>query len=105
MAEFKKVAELSSLDDGEMIGVELDGENILIANVDGEIYAVSDLCTHEEVLLSWGWLDEKQVECSAHSSLFDITDGNVVGPPAEERLTVYQTRVEGDDILLGPPAE
>ena len=105
MAEFKKVAELTSLDDGEMIGVELDGENILIANVNGEIYAVSDVCTHAEALLSSGWLDETQVECSAHSAIFELTDGSVVGPPATEEITTYETRVEGNDILVGPPSK
>ena len=44
------------------------------------------------------------VECSLHESVFNVKTGEVVGPPAGEGLSVYQVRVDGNDILIGPPS-
>ena len=102
MERFTKVARLSSLAPGDMLVVEVNGESILVANVDGNIHAVSETCTHAQGQLSLGYLDDQYVECPIHSSIFNVVDGSVDGPPATEGLTVYQTRVEGDDIFVAP---
>ena len=103
MPEFTKVAELSSLPEGEMTAVEVGGESVLLTNVGGEIYAVSETCTHEEAPLSEGYLDGNELVCSWHSSVFDVVTGQVVESPAMEGLKVFSTRVEGNDILVAPP--
>ena len=103
MESFTGVAQLSALPQGEMILVEVDGERVLVANVDGEIYAVSETCTHADGPLSEGYLEAQYVECPWHTSIFNIVDGSDEGPPASEALRVYQTRIEGDTILVGLP--
>ena len=101
-AKFVKVASTSELSPGEMKLVEIEDERILLANVEGSYYAVSEVCTHAECPLSEGYLDGEMVECSCHGSQFNVKTGAVEGPPAFEDLPVYPVQVEGEDILIGP---
>ena len=99
---FVKVADLGELSPGEMKQVELGDDQVLLANVEGTIYACDNLCTHRFAPLAEGDLDGKLVECPLHGSVFDVTTGGVIDPPAVESLRVFQVRIEGQDILVGP---
>ena len=105
MAEsgFVKVAEVSDLAVGEMMVVEVDGERVLLVNVEGNVYACDDVCSHAFASLSEGDLNGVEVECPLHGSAFNVTTGEVNSPPADESIKTYQLRIEGQDILLGPP--
>ena len=105
MAEiaFVKVAELGELSPGDLKMVEVGDDQILLANVAGNIYACDNVCTHAFAPLSEGGLDEEQVECPLHGSVFNVATGEVIDPPAVENLRVFQVRIEGQDILVGPP--
>ncbi len=100
MSEYTKVASLSELSSGEMKMVTVDEEDILLANVDGTIHAVSDLCSHADASLSDGYIEEGEVECPLHGSRFNLTTGEALNLPADEPLKVYEIKVEGDDILV-----
>ena len=104
MAEsgFVKVAEVNDLPPGEMMTVESGGEQILLVNVNGNVYACDDICSHAFASLSEGDLSGEEVECPLHGSAFNVTTGEALTPPAFENIKTYQTRVEGADILLGP---
>ncbi len=105
MAEtaFVKVAEVGELPPDEMRMVEVGGEQILLANVAGSVYACDNVCTHAGAPLSEGELDEEQVECPLHGSVFNVVTGEAIGPPAVENLRLFQVTIEGQDILVGPP--
>ena len=105
MAEsgFVKVADLGELSPGEMKYVEVGGDQVLLANVEGTIYACDNVCTHALAPLADGNLDGERVECPLHGSVFSVITGEVVDPPADEGLRVFQVRIEGQDILVGPP--
>ena len=100
MSEYTKVASLSELSFGEMKMVTVDEEDILLANVDGTIHAVSDLCSHADASLSDGYIEEGEVECPLHGSRFNLTTGEALNLPADEPLKVYEIKVEGDDIFV-----
>lgn len=103
MADFKKVAELSELEEGKIKGATVNGERIALYNVDGEIFATTDVCTHEQCSLAENGLIEEDgeiVECTCHGSHFRIKTGEVTGPPAFEALKTYKTKVEGEDVLV-----
>ena len=100
MSEYTKVASLSELSSGEMKMVTVDEEDILLANVDGTIHAVSDLCSHADASLSDGYIEEGEVECPLHGSRFNLTTGEALNLPADEPSKVYEIKVEGDDILV-----
>ena len=105
MAEiaFVKVAELGELSPGNLKMVEVGDDQILLANVAGNIYACDNVCTHAFAPLSEGGLDEEQIECPLHGSVFNVATGEVIDPPAVKNLRVFQVRIEDQDILVGPP--
>ena len=80
---------------------------MLIANVNGNYYAINDRCTHAGTDLSQGTLEGSIVECPKHHSKFDVTTGNVVSPPKIaffrpkiQNETSYQVKVENEDIMI-----
>ena len=103
--DFIKVATTEELAPGQMKLVQLgEDERILLANVEGEYHAVSEVCTHAYYGLSEGDLMGEEVECPLHGSVFSVKSGQPLTPPADESLTVYPVRIEGGDILVGPPS-
>ena len=102
MEDFVKVAATTDLPPGELMLVEVEDERIALANVGGQYYAVPDECTHSGCPLSDGELEGERLQCPCHGSQFDVRTGEVVGPPADEPLTLYAIRIEGNDILVGP---
>ncbi len=101
--DFVKVAQTDEIGVGQLKQVTVGDEEIMVANIDGTFYAASDICTHSYVSLSEGDLEGQEVECFLHGSRFNVITGEVLLPPADESLTVYQVRLEGSDILVGPP--
>jgi len=104
MAEsgFEKVSQASEVAPGEMKSVQLDGEELLLANVDGNYYVISDTCSHRGGPLSSGELTGEQVECPLHGAVFSVVTGDVVSPPASDGVLAREVRISGDDILVGP---
>ena len=102
---FVKVAQVSEIKPGEMIMVNLGGDQVLLANVNGNIHAVEDICSHAYASLSEGDLNGEEVECPLHGGVFSVVTGEAIGPPANEPVKLFQIQVDGDDILIAPPLE
>lgn len=100
MPRFVKAMELSKLAPGTMTGVELEGKNVLLSNLGGEVNAVDGVCTHEESLLSQGFMVEDHVVCQLHLSQFDLRTGEVYNPPAVEALRRYNVKIEDGAIFV-----
>ena len=83
MGDFVKVAETKDIQPSKMIAVEIDGEKVCVANVEGKYYAIGNICTHMGGPLTEGKLEANVVQCPWHGSTFDITTGKVLRPPAE----------------------
>ena len=98
---FVRVAAVGEVAPGEMISVDVDGEQVLLCNVEGDLFAVRDECTHECFPLSEGTLKGRSVVCLLHGARFDVKTGEVLALPAYEAVTTYDVRVEGEDILVG----
>ena len=101
--DFVKVAHISQLLPGDKVLVHIGDEQILLVNVAGSYYAVDGECPHAYAFLSYGQLYGDEVMCPLHGSAFNVKTGAVLSPPAADDLTVYPVRIEGDDILVGPP--
>ena len=99
---FVKVATLQELPEGSVRGVEAEGRRVCLANVEGEIYAFTDNCTHRDFPLSNGELDtdECSITCEWHGARFDIRSGKVLSPPATKAIAIYACKVEGTDIYV-----
>ena len=100
MPEFVTVAQTTDVPQGEMLLVELEDENIAIANVGGTYYAFGAECTHAGGPLDEGDLQDETLTCPWHGGEFDIKTGQVLGPPPQEDIPTYQVKVEGTDIKI-----
>ena len=100
MPRFVKTIELSKLPVGTMAGVDAEGQQILLSNLGGEVYAVDGVCTHEESLLSRGFMLEERVVCQLHLSQFDLRTGEVYNPPAVEPLRRFNVKIEEGSIFV-----
>ena len=100
---FTRVARLSELPEGSLLAVETpSGNRICLVNCGGEVSALSDVCTHQAFPISAGQLlDDGTVECVWHGARFDCRNGTVRQGPATDDLTVYEVKVEGEEILVG----
>jgi len=92
------VAARSALNEGAMLGVEVGDEAIALYNVDGEIYATSNVCTHAFAMLTDGFLDGDVIECPLHGGCFKVKTGEGQGAPVTEDLRTYPVRIVGDNI-------
>ena len=103
MAEIK-IGKLSDFPLNEMKQVEVNDKEILVANVNGKLYAISDVCTHEECSLSDGMLQNDVVVCPCHYAHFDVKTGKNVEKPFTgeyiEDETSYAIKVEGNDVFV-----
>jgi len=97
---FVKVASRRDIPQSQMKEVQINGQNICIANIEGKYYAINNTCTHEGGPLADGKLEGYEVECPWHQSRFDVRTGEVKAPPASEPQETYQIKVEGDDIMI-----
>lgn len=105
-----RVADTADLAPGRMVAVEVEGQRILLANVDGSYYAIADRCTHAGGSLSKGTLEGSTVTCPRHGAQFDVRTGKAVGEARIGFVKVkardeagYRVKVDGTQILVGLP--
>ncbi len=105
MTEFMKAAECSELGEGELLPVEVDGELVCLAKVEGTVYAFTDNCTHISGPLNEGELAGCVLTCPWHLAQFDVRTGKVLRGPARQDVLTYPVKVEQDTIYIQLPAE
>ena len=103
MAEYTNVGKVSDFPDGAIKPFTLGDEAIAIVNSEGRWYAFSNECTHVGAALTEGYVVANQVVCWLHGSVFDMATGAKVEGPAFDPLSVYEVKVQGDDVLVGKP--
>ena len=102
-----RVAGKTEVPVGKMKAVKLQGKEILIANVNGNYYAIGNRCSHAGGDISQGVLEVNIVTCPKHHAKFDVTSGKVVSHPRVGFLhpkandePIYQVKVENENILV-----
>ena len=85
---------------GKMKRVEVGDKAILVCNVEGEFYAVDDMCTHEDSSLYLGCMKGDLVQCSLHGARFSVKTGEPMEEPAEIPLQTYETKIDGERSLV-----
>lgn len=98
---FVTVARVEQVRPGKPVQVFVGEEPIALCNVDGELYAISDICTHEAYYLSGGILEGDEIECPMHAAVFNVRTGEVEIPPAEKPVRTYPCRVVDGEVQVG----
>jgi 3-phenylpropionate/trans-cinnamate dioxygenase ferredoxin subunit len=95
------VARLTDFKEDSLKRVEVNGVLVCLARLEGgEVFAISDMCSHDRFELSDGELDGEEVECPAHGSTFNVRTGEVGGLPATEPVATYPVSVEDGEVFV-----
>ena len=95
-----KACTLDKISKGKLYGFDHDDKKILLANLDGQIFATDRICTHAEADLSTGILGEEGIRCPLHLSVFDLNTGKPQNPPAEESLQTYKVKIDNNEVYV-----
>jgi len=96
-----RVCSLGELSPSSARKVIVDGKPVaVVMDSAGAVHALGDTCTHGEISLSEGFVEDDALECWAHGSKFDLATGKPRNFPAYEPVPVYTVSVEGDDVLV-----
>ncbi|QKW05832.1 non-heme iron oxygenase ferredoxin subunit [Streptomyces sp. NA04227] len=93
---FVKVCDLAELEEDTPKRVEIEGTPVSVVRTEGEVFAIHDICSHANVSLSEGEVEDCQIECWLHGSSFDLRTGKPSGLPATRPVPVYPVKIEGD---------
>jgi 3-phenylpropionate/trans-cinnamate dioxygenase ferredoxin subunit len=106
-SDFEAVASVRDLNEGAILQrVRSGGDAVCLVRQNGEISALSDICTHQHFSMSLGdLLQDGTLQCAWHGARYDCRTGEVKQVPAVSPLPVFQVRLEGDQIMVGPRCE
>ncbi len=97
---FVKAANVADVPPGRVKVVELGDEEVALCNVGGEIYAIANVCTHDNGPLGEGYLMGDEIECPRHGARFDVKTGDVRTLPAVIPIPRFQVKLEGTEIMV-----
>ena len=96
-----KVCAVDDIEPGTAIGADVDGLRVaVVRTTGGDVYAIYDECSHQEVPLSEGEIEDCTVECWLHGSRFDLRTGQPTGLPATEPVPVYPTEIRDGFVFV-----
>lgn len=85
---------------GDVIGVVVNGLELALYDVDGQIYATDNLCTHGAARLSDGFLEGNEIECPLHQGRFDVCTGRALCAPLDDDVRSYPVKIDGDRVYV-----
>jgi 3-phenylpropionate/trans-cinnamate dioxygenase ferredoxin subunit len=80
--------------------VEVDGAQVAVFNLAGRLYAIEDVCTHDDGILTGGPIEGDQIVCPRHGARFCIKTGEALTPPAFEPTATFPVRIEGGEVQV-----
>ncbi len=102
--EFVEVGKVSDFLEGKMKKVEVRGNDLLIANIKGEICSIDDICTHEECSLADGFLQGEVVTCPCHLAQFNVKTGKKIANPATgeniDDEPIFRVKIENGTVFV-----
>jgi 3-phenylpropionate/trans-cinnamate dioxygenase ferredoxin subunit len=95
-----RAAKIGDIPPGRVKVVEVGDEDVALCNVDGEIFAIANVCTHDDGPLGQGYLLGDEIECPRHGARFNVRTGEVKTLPAIIPVPTFEVQIEGDDVLV-----
>ncbi len=84
----------------DVIGIDIAGKSLALYQVEGEIYATDNICTHGNARLCDGFLEGHEIECPLHQGKFDIRNGKAMCAPLTEDIRTYPVKIEGSRVFV-----
>jgi len=104
--QFVRVCSVRELPSVGAVQAEVDGELVaIVRDSAGDIHAIEDTCSHANVSLSEGDVEDGEIECWLHGSRFDLRSGKPTGLPATSAIAVYPVKIDGDDVFVSVTKE
>ena len=101
MSELVKLGQKKDFKDGAATAVQVGDKNICVARAGDIFYAFDDRCSHAQVMLSRGDIEQDEIVCPLHGARFSIKTGEAMTPPAVRAIQTYEVKVQGDEIFIG----
>ncbi len=95
-----EVAKVAEFTDSDRKQVFVDGKDVLVLKIGDRYHAIHNVCSHAFALMVGGFVEGHEIECPLHGARFDVRTGLNLTPPAVRPLTVYDTRVDGEAVLI-----
>ncbi len=99
MTDWVDVAHRDEIAHKEYRVVDVDDVEVVVFNLDGEFYALEDVCTHDGAELSGGHIEDDCIVCPRHGAKFSIRSGEALTPPAYEATETFPVRVTEDGTV------
>ncbi|MDD2920977.1 MAG: non-heme iron oxygenase ferredoxin subunit [Anaerolineales bacterium] len=103
--EFIEIASASELPSGERLFVDIADMPIVIFNIAGQLFAIGDVCTHDDGPLGDGALEGSHIVCPRHGAEFDVRSGKAMQMPAAIDIPAYPVQIREGKIFVGIPKE
>ena len=105
MTTTERIGALDDLKPGTAKQVTIGAHRVAVVRIDDDVYAIGDVCSHQDISLSEGEVDcdERTVECWKHGSTFSLTDGEPQSLPATKPVPVYEARVVDGEVEVTVP--
>lgn len=101
--EFVEIAPTADLPAGERLFVEIASQPIMLFNIAGQVFAIGDVCSHDDGPLGDGTIEDHHVVCPRHGAEFDVRNGKAVSMPAVVDIPAYPVKIVDDVIFVGVP--
>ncbi|WP_194725675.1 non-heme iron oxygenase ferredoxin subunit [Noviherbaspirillum malthae] len=98
--QWRDVCAVEAIDEEVPLAVSVDGREIALYRIDGQIYATDNLCSHGNARLCDGYLEGHEIECPLHQGRFDVRNGRAMCAPLTADIRIYPAKTDGDRVLL-----
>lgn len=103
---FVRVCSIDDLPTVGAVQAEIAGTAVaIVRDSAGDIHAIDDTCSHANVSLSEGDVEDGEIECWLHGSRFDLRTGKPTGLPATAPISVYPVKIDGGDVFVSVTKE
>ena len=94
------IASKEDVPEDDVMGIDVNAKSIALYQVDGEIFATDNICTHGNARLCDGFLEGHEIECPLHQGKFDIRNGKAMCAPLTEDIQIYPVKIEGGRVFV-----
>ncbi len=100
MSDWIEVVDENALENGQHTVVDVDGAEVAVFKIDGQFYAIEDVCSHDGAEIASGELEGDEIVCPRHGARFCVKTGKVLCAPAYEDIDCFPVRVEKGTVQV-----